>query len=169
MHKSRSVYRDGYKAHIAVEPETGLITATSLTPANAGEGPTGVALLADSAYGSGQVRSSLDQAGHTAAIKAIPLKPNGSLRRRYDGDGRAAGPQDRNRPDSGHRPRRTRSRAAAKRRGGGHDQTAHKITHLYFTHRKVLPLPLRAVFGCLPTEAPDRPNGDDLGRKSPSP
>jgi len=32
MHKSVSSYRDGYKAHVAVEPETGLITATALTP-----------------------------------------------------------------------------------------------------------------------------------------
>ena len=32
MHKSRSSYRDGYKAHICVEPETGLVTACSLTP-----------------------------------------------------------------------------------------------------------------------------------------
>ena len=89
MHKSRSVYRDGYKAHIAVEPETGLITATALTPANAGDGPTGIELLAgegpglqvlaDSAYGSGQVRTSLDQAGHTAAIKAIPQHRNPKL------------------------------------------------------------------------------------------
>ena len=38
MHKSRSSYRDGYKAHIAVEPDTGLITACDLTPANAGDG-----------------------------------------------------------------------------------------------------------------------------------
>src|SRR6266581_4882461 len=60
MHKSRSEYRDGYKAHIAVEPDTGIITAAALTPANAGDGPAGVALLegeppgleilADSAY-----------------------------------------------------------------------------------------------------------------------
>ena len=28
MHKSRSEYRDGYKAHIAIEPETGLVTAS---------------------------------------------------------------------------------------------------------------------------------------------
>ena len=42
MHKSVSEYRDGYKAHIAVEPETGLITAAAITPANAGDGPTGV-------------------------------------------------------------------------------------------------------------------------------
>src|SRR5664280_1089942 len=47
MHKSRSEYRDGYKAHIAIEPETGLVTATALTPANAADGPIGVELLAD--------------------------------------------------------------------------------------------------------------------------
>src|SRR5713101_8224602 len=46
MHKSVSEYRDGYKAHIAVEPETGLITAATITPANTGDGPTGVTLLA---------------------------------------------------------------------------------------------------------------------------
>jgi hypothetical protein len=45
MHKSRSEYRDGYKAHIGIEPETGLVTA-ALTPANAPDGSTGVALLA---------------------------------------------------------------------------------------------------------------------------
>ena len=38
MHKSRSEYRDGYKAHIAIEPETGLVTAAALTPANASDG-----------------------------------------------------------------------------------------------------------------------------------
>jgi IS5 family transposase len=84
MHKSRSVYRDGYKAHIAVEPETGIITATALTPANAGDGPTGVGLLegekrglqvlADSAYGSGEVRVELRRRRHQTAIKAIPLR-----------------------------------------------------------------------------------------------
>src|SRR5207247_202993 len=45
MHKSRSTYRDGYKAHLAVEPDTGIITAAKLTPANAADGPTGVGLL----------------------------------------------------------------------------------------------------------------------------
>ena len=89
MHKSVSTYRDGYKAHVAVEPDTGLITATALTPANAGDGPTGIELLADeepglqvladSAYGSGEVRCALDAAGHTAAIKAIPLRRNPKL------------------------------------------------------------------------------------------
>jgi len=84
MHKSVSSYRDGYKAHVAVEPETGLITACALTPANAGDGPTGVTLLdgeqpglqvlADSAYGSGEVRVVIRRARHRAAIKAIPLR-----------------------------------------------------------------------------------------------
>jgi hypothetical protein len=46
MHKSRSSYRDGYKAHVAVEPDTGLVTACGLIPANEGDGPTGIKLLA---------------------------------------------------------------------------------------------------------------------------
>ena len=89
MHKSRSVYRDGYKAHVAVEPDTGIITACDLTPANTGDGPAGVALLAgedpgldvlaDSAYGSGQVRHDLDAATHTAVIKPWPLARNPKL------------------------------------------------------------------------------------------
>lgn len=84
MHKSRSEYRDGYKAHIAIEPETGLITAAALTPANAADGPNGVALLAgeepglevlaDSAYGSGQTRADLRAGRHTQTIKPIPLR-----------------------------------------------------------------------------------------------
>jgi IS5 family transposase len=85
MHKSRSEYRDGYKAHIAVEPETGIITGAELTPANAADGPTGVGLLAgeepglqvlgDSAYGSGETRAALRRTGHHQAIKPIPLRP----------------------------------------------------------------------------------------------
>ena len=82
MHKSRSDYRDGYKAHLAVEPETGLITGAALTPANTPDGPTGVALLegegpglqilADSAYGSGETLAALKEAGHHRAIKPFP-------------------------------------------------------------------------------------------------
>lgn len=84
MHKSMSEYRDGFKAHIAVEPETGLFTACALTPANAADGPTGLTLLddekrglqvlADSAYGSSEVRVELRRRRHHAAIKAIPLR-----------------------------------------------------------------------------------------------
>ncbi len=84
MHKSRSQYRDGYKAHVAVEPDTGIITAVDLTAANAPDGPTGVGLLADeapglevladSAYGSGDTRAKLADAGHSQTIKPIPLR-----------------------------------------------------------------------------------------------
>ena len=89
MHKSPSEYRDGYKAHVAVEPETGIITGCDLTPANTGDGPVGVALLADeppglevlgdSAYGSGPVRADLAAAAHTAVIKPWPLGRNPRL------------------------------------------------------------------------------------------
>jgi IS5 family transposase len=85
MHKSQSTYRDGYKAHLAVEPDTGLVTAAALTPANAADGPTGIALLdregsglevlADSAYGSGETRAALADRQHRAFIKPIPLRP----------------------------------------------------------------------------------------------
>jgi IS5 family transposase len=85
MHKSVSSYRDGSKAHLAVEPETGLVTAAALTPANAADGPTGVSLvageapglevLADAAYGGGQTRAALTAAGHAQTIKPIPLRP----------------------------------------------------------------------------------------------
>ena len=83
-HKSTSVKKDGYKAHLLLEPDTGLITAAELTPANAPDGPTGVdlvedeaptELLADSAYGSGAVRRRLQAAGHRLVIKPVPTRP----------------------------------------------------------------------------------------------
>lgn len=89
MRKSRSSYRDGYKAHIAVEPDTGIITACALTPANIGDGPIGVDLLdgedpglivlADSGYASGAVRADLKDAKHVAVIKPLPLRRNPKL------------------------------------------------------------------------------------------
>ena len=89
MHKSRSEYRDGFKAHLAIEPDTGLITAVDLTPANAPDGTHGIALLegelagldvlADSAYGTGPARTALNEAGHTAIIKPWPLARNSNL------------------------------------------------------------------------------------------
>jgi Transposase DDE domain len=89
MHKSRSEYRDGFKAHLAIEPDTGLITGVDLTPANAPDAAHGIALLddesagldvlADSAYGTGPARSALEEAGHTAIIKPWPLARNPNL------------------------------------------------------------------------------------------
>jgi|1185.fasta_scaffold21854_1 hypothetical protein len=90
-HKTVSRRQDGFKAHVVVEPDTGLITDTRLTPAAgaansdaaigidllAGEdsitGP--VQVLADSAYGTGEALDALDRAGHTPVIKPWPLRP----------------------------------------------------------------------------------------------
>jgi Transposase DDE domain/Transposase domain (DUF772) len=81
--KTSAQRRDGYKGHIAAEPETGLVTECALTAATAPDGPTGVELLAaqqpglevlgDTHYGSGQTRAALRAAGHTQTIKPIPL------------------------------------------------------------------------------------------------
>ena len=69
MHKSRSSYRDGYKAHLAVEPETGIITAAELTPANVGDGPIGVGLLAGEPIRA--CRSSATR--HTGPARCAPI------------------------------------------------------------------------------------------------
>jgi Transposase DDE domain/Transposase domain (DUF772) len=81
--KTSAHKRDGYKGHIATEPESGLVTECALTAATAPDGPTGVELLAgeqpglevlgDAPYGSGQARAALRAAGHTQTIKPIPL------------------------------------------------------------------------------------------------
>jgi hypothetical protein len=103
-HKTRHKRQDGFKAHVLVEPDTGLITATELTKASGadssdaavgqrllglarsggqthspagGEVPGGSdrwEVLADSAYGSGPMLQALDTAGHVAVIKPWPLK-----------------------------------------------------------------------------------------------
>ena len=44
-HKTRSVRRDGYKAHIVAEPDTGIITAAELTAADASDARVGTRLL----------------------------------------------------------------------------------------------------------------------------
>jgi IS5 family transposase len=87
--KSPENRRDGYRAHVAACPETGVITGEQLTQAageeNSDAAVAGSALLAagdspaevygDSAYGTGDLRAALDEAGHTAVIKPRPLKP----------------------------------------------------------------------------------------------
>jgi IS5 family transposase len=100
-HKSRERRQDGFKAHVVVEPDTGLITNTALTQASGpdnSDATVGIALLdrdpslasldpdvgqagepvevlADSAYGSGEALAALDDAGHRAVIKPWPLRP----------------------------------------------------------------------------------------------
>lgn len=92
-HKSVSVRKDGFKAHLCVEPDTGIVTGASITPANAPDGPAGVVLirkepadlevLADSAYGSGATRVELKAKRHRLVIKPMPSHPavKGGLRR----------------------------------------------------------------------------------------
>jgi hypothetical protein len=82
--KTSAQRRDGYKGHIAAEPETGLVTDCALTAANLPDGPTGLQLLAgeapglevlgDSAYGGGATRAALRAAGHRQTIKPIALQ-----------------------------------------------------------------------------------------------
>jgi hypothetical protein len=86
--KSPEARRDGYRAHVVADPETGIITGEKLTKA-AGEDNSDAAVAADligreagkaevygdSAYGTGDLRAALHQAGHTAVIKPKPLTP----------------------------------------------------------------------------------------------
>jgi IS5 family transposase len=88
-HAHKTVHRrqDGFKAHIAVEPDTGLITDCVLTKASGvdshdavvglgllADEPAPVEVLADSAYGTGDARAALTDAGHDALIKPRPLR-----------------------------------------------------------------------------------------------
>jgi hypothetical protein len=93
VHKTVHHRHDGFKGHIAVEPDTGLFTAATLTEA-AGTGnheavvgldllehdpepagATGFEVLGDTAYGTGDARAALQQTGHTAIMKPAPLRP----------------------------------------------------------------------------------------------
>jgi transposase len=92
-HKTVSRRQDGFKAHLAVEPDTGLITGCQLNAAagpDASEATIGAELLArepttgepgrwqvlaDSAYGTGDLLAALAAAGHEAIIKPWPVRP----------------------------------------------------------------------------------------------
>jgi hypothetical protein len=101
--KSKSVRRDGFRGHLAAEPETGLITECEMTMA-AGQGSSdaengvkltardrfgargdrrpaaapsrqGLEIYGDSHYGSGEARAAYRGAGHDTVIKPAPLRP----------------------------------------------------------------------------------------------
>ena len=115
--KSPEARRDGYRAHVAADPETGIITDEKLTraagtensdpaaaeeflaaetgadapgradstadgqiPGGAGEPDDGraagdnLAWYGDSAYGTGDLRGAIEDAGHAAVIKPKPLQ-----------------------------------------------------------------------------------------------
>jgi IS5 family transposase len=86
-HKTVHHRQDGFKAHIAIEPDTGIITDCALTRASGSdnhEAVVGLGLLSgerlpvrvlgDSAYGTGAARAALADAGHAAVIKPLPLR-----------------------------------------------------------------------------------------------
>lgn len=91
-HKSRENKRDGFKAHVVVEPDTGLVTAAALTMAAGADnsdaargielldadttitGDADVQVLGDSAYGSGQLLAAVAAAGRVAVIKPMPIQ-----------------------------------------------------------------------------------------------
>lgn len=103
-HKTRERRQDGFKAHVVVEPDTGLTTAVALTkaagPDNSdaavgadlieadatlgtgqatatftGQDANVVEVLADSAYGTGEMLSRLNKAGFVPVIKPWPIRP----------------------------------------------------------------------------------------------
>lgn len=84
VHKTVHSYRDGFKAHIAVEPETGVVTACELTAGNVGDAqaapqlvdqePPGLEVLGDSAYGAGAFRDHLLTRQQQAVIKPGPFR-----------------------------------------------------------------------------------------------
>ncbi len=87
-HKTVSRRQDGFKAHLVVEPDTGLITGCQLTAAAGpddseatigaellADEPAGLQVLADSAYGTGAMLAALTEGGHEAIIKPWPIRP----------------------------------------------------------------------------------------------
>jgi IS5 family transposase len=86
--KSAEARRDGFRAHVAVEPDTTLITEGRLTKASGEDNSDAavagqmlakatepVEVYGDSAYGTGELRAALKPTDHTAVIKPKPLTP----------------------------------------------------------------------------------------------
>jgi len=89
-HAHKTVHRrqDGFKAHVAVEPDTGLVTACQLTKAVGAEGADAavgidlltaeteqVEVLGDSAYATGEALATLSETGHRPLVKPKPVRP----------------------------------------------------------------------------------------------
>lgn len=98
-HKTAAHSFDGYKGHVALDPDTEIVTATTVSPANAGDASAAPELLADeltpagpdqepeqepltvygdAAYGTGALIESLEAAGAKLRLKvAVPTAPAG--------------------------------------------------------------------------------------------
>ena len=89
-HKTSAHAFDGYKGHVALDPDSEIITAVAVTAGNAGDAAVAPELLADdlaaeepavdeplvvyadAAYGSGELLAALEDAGTTLRIKVQP-------------------------------------------------------------------------------------------------
>ncbi|MFQ5426456.1 MAG: IS1182 family transposase [Gaiellales bacterium] len=98
-HKTKARSFDGYKGHIAIDPDSEIVTATAVTPGNAGDAAVAPELLeadlpaadetdtdetdeppivyADAAYGSGELLGTLETAGASLRIKVQPAVARG--------------------------------------------------------------------------------------------
>lgn len=89
VHKTRSHKQDGYKAHLAIEPETGIYTAVAIRPGagsehheaavaldllDQDEQATGLDVYGDTAYSSGAASAALLERGHQLYLKPAPVK-----------------------------------------------------------------------------------------------
>jgi hypothetical protein len=89
VHKTRSHKQDGYKAHLAIEPETGIYTAVAIRPGagaahheatvacdllDQDEQETDLDLFGDTAYSSGDASAELLERGHRLFLKPAPVK-----------------------------------------------------------------------------------------------
>jgi len=89
-HAHKTVHRrqDGFKAHLAIEPSTGLVTACQLTKATGAgsadaavgidlltDEPDQVEVLGDSAYATGEALATLSETGHIPLVKPWAVKP----------------------------------------------------------------------------------------------
>jgi hypothetical protein len=87
-HKTQAHSFDGYKGHVALDPDAELVTATAVTPGNAGDTSVALALLetelaeaapagpptvyGDAAYGTGPLLEALGQHGAVSRLKVQP-------------------------------------------------------------------------------------------------
>jgi IS5 family transposase len=95
-HKTSAHGFDGYKGHLALDPDAELITATTVTAGNAGDAAAAPVLLeaelacadspdqppltvyGDAAYGAGELLATLEEAGATVRCKVQPpVAPGG--------------------------------------------------------------------------------------------
>jgi hypothetical protein len=80
--KTRSNKRDGFKAHVVVEPDTGIVTAARITRAGGdgtGDGQVGADLITqDSAVGTGEVTQILGDSAY-ATMKMLTVCANNGL------------------------------------------------------------------------------------------